>query len=299
VTFVNTAKYFSMNIKKLTFKSPDYPELLREIKSPPNPMFHIGAPLSELLKRPAVTIVGSRRMSPYGRQVTTQLSKDLAEQGVVIVSGLAFGVDATAHRAAIDAGGYAIAVLPGPLDNILPVSNRRLAQRILEEGGALVSEYPPGDIPFKQNFIARNRIMAGLTKAVIVTEAGEKSGALYTANYAFDHDRQVLVVPGNINSPYSIGANNLLKTDRAKAVISYKDVLNALDVPAHTTHIKEVKGRNRHEQVILDLMARGVTAGEELLEKSGLHVIEYNQVLTMLEISSKIRPLGANHWTIY
>jgi DNA processing protein len=288
-----------MNFKKLTLKSTDYPERLRQISSPPNPLFHTGAPLAGLLKRPTVAIVGSRRLSTYGKQVTIQLARDLAEQGVVIVSGLAFGVDYTAHQAAIEAGGYAIAVLPGPLDNILPVTNRQLAASILKEGGALVSEYPPGEIAYKQNFVARNRIMAGLAQAVIITEAGEKSGALHTANYAFEQNKPVLGVPGNINSPYSVGVNNLLKTDKAAAITDFMDVLNALNLTTHFTHVKKVRGRNRHEQKILDLMLQGVTAGELLLEKSGLNVSEFNQVLTMLEIGSKIRPLGANHWTIH
>src|SRR2546423_1926329 len=137
-----------MNIKKLKLSSSDYPKPLRDIYRPPKQLFVIGDSLDKLLKMPRVAMVGSRRMSPYGQMITTGLAAQLAEQGIVIISGLAFGVDATAHRAAIDAGGYAIAVLPGPLDNILPVSNRRLADRVLDEGGALISEYPPGDVPF-------------------------------------------------------------------------------------------------------------------------------------------------------
>jgi DNA processing protein len=288
-----------MNIKKLALNSSDYPALLREIKSSPKRLFVAGDSFNELMKRPRVAIVGSRMMSPYGKMVTTQLAGQLAEQGIVIVSGLAFGVDATAHRAALDAGGYAIAVLPSPLDNILPSTNRHLAERILAEGGALVSEYAPGDIPFKNNFVARNRLMSGLADGVLITEAGEKSGTLHTARFALQQDRHLMVVPGNINSRYSVGANNLIKTSSAGLITSYEDVLHTLGYHSHSMPVKKVRGRNRNEQAVLDLMLQGITEGEIIFEKSGLGVSEFNQVLTMLEISSKIRPLGANHWAIY
>lgn len=166
-----------MKVKMLTLGSPDFPERLTALHSPPKILYHTGAPLNELLERPCVTIVGSRTVSAYGRQVTVDLARRLAEQGVVIVSGLAIGIDSIAHTAAVQVGGLAIAVLPGPLEDIVPRTNRRLAKEILAQGGALVSEYPAGTIPKRQFFIARNRIMAGLGQVIIVTEAGEKSGA--------------------------------------------------------------------------------------------------------------------------
>jgi DNA processing protein len=229
--------------------------------------------------------------------VTTQMATRLAEQGLVIISGLAFGVDALAHQAAIDAGGLCIAVLPSPLDNIVPVYNRRLAEQILEQGGALVSEYAPGEYPAKQNFIARNRLMSGLAQVILITEAGEKSGAMHTFNFAAEQGRQVLAVPGNINLAGSIGTNNLLKSG-ASVATSYLDVLNALDLQDHSTPARQVRGRNKHEQIVLDLILEGINRGEVLLDKSGLSTMQFNQVLTMLEIGGKIRPLGANNWAI-
>ena len=288
-----------MNIKKLKLGSADYPDRLRQISSPPNPLFQVGQSLNELLQRPAVAIVGSRRMSPYGQMVTSQMAGKLAEQGIVVVSDLAFGVDATAHRAALEAGGLAIAVLPGPLDNILPVANRRLADKILTQGGALVSEYPTGNIPFKQNFVARNRLMSGLADAVLITEAGKQSGTRHTVRFAGDQNKEVLVVPGNINSSFSAGANDFIKTNKGGLITSYKDILNALGFQEHETRIQKVRGSNAHEQKLLDLMLQGITAGESLLANSGLGVSEFNRALTMLEISSKIRPLGGNNWAIY
>ena len=287
-----------MNIKKLTLKSADFPEVLRHIPSPPKVLYYSGVPLNDLLKRPRVAIVGSRNVSVYGQRVTTQLAGQLAEQGVVIVSGLALGVDCLAHAAALENGGLAIAVLPGPLERIVPATNRRLARAILEKGGALVSEYAVDAHTYKQNFIARNRLMSGLAQAVLITEAAEKSGSLHTANFALQQGRDVLAVPGSIFNKGSVGTNNLIKTG-ATPVTSYLDVMHALGFKPHKTHINEVKGRNAHEQTVLDLLLRGVSEGDELLERSRLSTSEFNQVLTMLEVGGKIRPLGSNQWGLH
>ncbi len=287
-----------MNIKKLTVRSAGYPAVLREIPARPKQLYVAGDSLADLMKRPRVAIVGSRSITAYGQQVTSELARQLAEQGIVIISGLAYGVDAAAHRAALEAGGLAIAVLPSPLDNILPVPNRQLARQILAGGGALVSEYAPGEIPFKQNFIARNRIVSGLADAVLITEASRKSGSLHTASFAIKQNKHVLAVPGNIYHDSSIGTNNLIKTSQAGAVTAYTDVLHALNLEGHQTAARDVRGRNAHEQTVLDLLLQGITDGDQLLERSCLDVSQFSQVLTMLEISSKIRPLGANHWAI-
>jgi DNA processing protein len=288
-----------MNIKMLTLDSSDYPEVLRKMAKPPSQLYHTGVPLNKLLKRPAVAIVGTRKISAYGKEVTIRLAGELAEQGVVIISGLAYGVDATAHQAALEAGGLAIAVLPGPLERILPAHNRWLAKQIVEEGGALVSEYSPDEVTFKQNFVARNRLVSGLADAVLITEAAEKSGSLHTANFAIEQNKEVLAVPGNISNFGSVGANNLIKMHKAGLVMSYIDVLNALDLINHKTAARVVRGRNANEQTLLDLLLQGVREGEKLLEASKLSVSEFNQALTMLEIGSKIRPLGGNQWAIY
>ena len=288
-----------MNIKKLKLRSKGYPEILTHIPSPPQELFCTGGPLAALLKRPAITVVGTRRMTPYGRQATHEIVRNLAEQGIVIVSGLALGVDAAAHHAALEAGGYCIAVLPCPLDRIVPARNRGLAKEILETGGTLISEYPPGDIPFRQNFIARNRIMSGLTATTLIIEATEHSGTFHTAKFAADQNRTVLAVPGNINAPASKGTNKLIKIKRAQLVTDYRDVMIEMDLQPHQTHVRQVKGGNANEQKILDLMLTGVTGGEDLLEASGLSASHFAQALTMLEINGKVRPLGANHWAIY
>lgn len=167
-----------MEITALDQESTAYPQRLLTISSPPKELFIRGADLNALLTRPCVAIVGSRRITPYGRQVTYNLARDLAEQGVVIISGLAIGVDSEAHRAALSVGGLTIAVLPRSVSNIYPATNRQLAQQIIESSGALVSEYEYGDFAYKSNFVARNRIVTGLANVLVITEATEKSGSL-------------------------------------------------------------------------------------------------------------------------
>lgn len=287
-----------MNIKKLTLSSTEYPELLRQIPSRPKQLYIAGSALPELMKRPRVAIVGSRKMTVYGEKVTRKLARELAEQGIVIISGLALGVDALAHEAALSVGGLCIAVLPCPLDKIVPATNLNLAGQILDGGGVLVSEYAPGEVPYKQNFIARNRLMSGLADAILITEATVKSGSIHTANFAIKQGRDVLAVPGNIDWDSSVGCHNLIKTG-AGLVTSYKDVLHALGLTGHQTVARDVRGRNAHEQAVLDLMLQGINEGDELLRRSDLTTSEFSQVLTMLEIGGKIRALGANNWAIY
>lgn len=286
-----------MDIKPLRKASKHYPESLKRIASPPVILYHAGADLNELLKRPRLAIVGSRNVSVYGRQVTTKLARQLAEQGIVIISGLALGVDAIAHTAALDAGGLTIAVLPSSIDQPYPASNAQLAHRIIASGGAVVSEYNEDIYSFKTNFVARNRLVAGLAQAVLITEAAEKSGSLHTARFALEQGKDVLAVPGNITNIGSVGTNNLIKAGAAP-VTDYLDVLHAMSLKAHTTKPQDVKGRNANEQTVINLIVQGVNDGDELLKKSQLPISDFNRVLTMLEIGGKIRALGANQWSL-
>ena len=274
------------------------PDLLINIPQPPKQLYCMGANIEDLLKKPRLAVVGSRKVTNYGRQVTTDLVRELAGQGVVIISGLAFGVDALAHQAALDAGGLTIAVLPSPIDNIAPRTNQRLAERILANGGVLISEYPSGTPILKHQFVERNRLVCGLADAVLLTEAAKKSGSLHTAQFALEQGREVLAVPGNINSIMSEGTNNLIKTG-ATPVTSASDVLYALnlDVAALTRH-KPLKGQNEAEQAIINLLQAGLSDGEGLQEASNLSVSIFNQTLTMLEITGGIRSTGANQWAL-
>lgn len=273
------------------------PEILRQIPSPPKELFVLGE-LDALLLRPRLTVVGSRSVTAYGRQVTTKLAGELAAQGIVIVSGLALGVDALAHRAALEAGGLTIAVLPAGLDAIYPATHRQLAQQILASGGALVSEYPPGSVAFKQNFIARNRLVSGLGDGLLITEAAEKSGSLHTARFALEQGRDVMAVPGNITSPTSVGTNNLIKSG-ATPVTTTEDVLHVLGLQPRAEATKPIpRGANATEQTLLTLILAGTYDGDELLLRSQLDAALFNQTLTMLEITGKIRALGANQWGV-
>lgn len=282
-------------VKTITQDYATYPDELAHLDNPPKQLFVAGE-LAPLLERPRVAIVGSRKASSYGKSVTSQLAGELAEQGIVIVSGLALGVDSLAHRAALEAGGLTLAVLPTSLDNIYPRVYCGLAEQIVQTGGALATEYD-GSLPIgRWNFIDRNRIVAALSDCVLITEAAQKSGSLHTARFALGLGKDVLAVPGNITSPTSEGANNLIKSG-ALPVTSAQDVLDILGI----TKPKQARlplGASAEETLLLRLLSQGTSDGTELLASSSLAIDQFNQTLTMLELTGKIRPLGANHWTL-
>lgn len=284
-----------MKVQHLKLNSPDYPEILRNIPSPPKDLYVLGD-IGPLLQKPRLAVVGSRKVTPYGQQITSQLSEEVAGMGVVIVSGLALGVDALAHNAALKAGGYTIAVMPCGLDKITPTTNHFLAKKILEKGGALISEYPFKTEPFRTNFVARNRIVSGISDAVLITEAAEKSGTLHTANFALEQGKTVMAVPGNITSPLSAGTNNLIKSG-AIPITSNQDIMLALGIDA-SRKARDIIGGNAEEVIVLELLVAGITDAAILQAESSLDPRLFNQTLTMLEITGKIRPLGAGHWAL-
>ncbi|MEO6513606.1 MAG: DNA-processing protein DprA [Candidatus Saccharimonadales bacterium] len=284
-----------MDSKRLTLTDKSYPEILRAISDPPKELFVLG-PLEELMAKPRLAVVGSRKVTSYGRDITTQLAGAAAKHGVVIVSGLALGIDSLAHQAALDNGGLTVAVLPGPVDTIYPRSHHQLAQRILQSGGALISEYPTGVSVRKYHFIARNRLIAGISDATLVTEAVLKSGSLHTVRFALEQGREVMAVPGNITSPMSEGTNNLIKHG-AIPITKTSDILFALGIDT-TSHTLARQGSNDAETAVLALLAGGRQDGETLQLSSGLDIALFNQTLTMLEITGKVRSLGANTWIL-
>lgn len=278
------------------FTLTELPDRLKQIPDPPKQLFIRGEPLENLLQKPCLTVVGSRKVSPYGREITNRLVTDVSRAGVVIVSGLAFGVDALAHKAALEARGPTIAVLPTSIDNIQPASHRQLAESIVEQGGTLISEYPSGAFVQKWNFVQRNRIASGLSQAVLITEAGERSGTLHTASFALEQGREVLAVPGNVTSPTSIGTNNLIKIG-ATPVTTSDDILQVLGIEP-TQARGAVLGDTPEEQQLINLINVDIRDGDELLKRSGLNISLFNQTMTMLEITGKITPLGGNNWTL-
>lgn len=273
------------------------PEILTTIPDSPENLFAIGDTLNDLLKKPRVAIVGSRKMTPYGRLVTEKFASELAGKGIVIVSGLAYGVDACAHQSALSSGGQCIAVLACGLDQMYPAANKKLADNIVEKGGVILSEYPKKTEPLRHHFLARNRIISGLADAVLITEAAQRSGSLNTASHALNQGTPVMAVPGNINSPMSGGTNNLIKSG-AHAITDVSDILSILGLDKDSSQQALPVALSKEEYIILTLIQEGVSDGIELQAKSKLDPAMYGQTLTMLEISGKIKPQGNNKWSI-
>lgn len=281
-----------MSIASITIKNSKYPRLLKEIPAPPKKLWYIGdLPDSQ----PAVAIVGSRKFSAYGRGVAHTLAFELAAAGITIVSGLAYGIDSFAHQATLEADGKTVAVLANGLDQIYPAANRGLARDLLLKKGVLISEFEVGTPPLRHHFPARNRIIAGLSLAVVVVEAPAESGALITANFALEANRLVMAVPGNVTSRYSEGSNLLLKAG-ALPVTNSRDVLAALELEVPALKAKLAKPASKDEAVILDLLAQDISDADILIKKSGFSASKFNQVIGLMEISGKVRALGGSKW---
>src|SRR5919112_1684681 len=243
-----------------------YPQLLREIPDPPVTLYVRGR-WAECLDAPCVAIVGSRRCSTYGQNVALLLARELASRGVCVVSGLARGIDAAAHRGALEAGGRTVAVLGTGVDEVYPRDHKKLAAEILEKGGALVSQFPLSTPPIPENFPYRNRIISGLSLGVVLVEAAENSGSLITARLAMEQNREVYAVPGNITSRNSFGTNYLIKGAGAKLVQQWQDVASELplEIAARLLPPEPKKDKGLAEQ--LSLMPEGLTEIERSVLK--------------------------------
>jgi DNA processing protein len=247
-------------------------------------------------RRPTIAIVGTRKPTPYGQEVGYQIAYELAKQGVVIVSGLALGMDAIAHRAALDAGGLTLAILPSHPSAIVPRTNFRLAQEIVAKDGALISEYAEHQPIYKQNFLARNRIVSAISDGVLIIEAAKRSGTLATAAYGLAQGKTIMAIPGAITQPMSAGCNRLI-AQGAHLITCAQDVLEILGWQSHRARQTSLPfGETFEEQAILQLLLQGVRDGDELQQQSRLNPSLFAQTLTLLEIQSKIKALGANQW---
>lgn len=281
-----------MQISNISHKSNDFPDILRQLEKPVD---HLNV-LGTFTKVPMVAIVGTRRCTSYGERATYQLASELAKAGVVIVSGLAIGIDGIAHRAALDAGGKTIAVLAHGLDRIYPARHRGLAKEILATGGALISEYDIGEPPLPHQFVERNRIIAAISEATIVTESAVEGGSLITAKEAHNIGRRVMAIPGSIYSAYSVGPNNLIRTGSAMAITSASDVISELGFLAREA--VPVPARSKEEAQILALLNTGTSTSEELITKSALSAAQFANIISLMEITGKVRNLGAGNWVI-
>lgn len=277
-------------ITVITWQDKHYPRRLREIDQPPPVLYTRGELLLE--DEWAVAVVGTRRVTPYGRQIAEQVATTLAHSGVTVVSGLAHGVDAIAHQAAINAGGRTVAVLGCGVDRIYPPDHRRLAERLLEHG-ALLSDYAPGTPPEAVNFPPRNRIISGLSMAVVVIEAGERSGALITAQFAAEQGREVFAVPGNINAPQSSGTNRLIQQG-AHPLLDVRDLLDNLDLDLVTEQqtARKVIPADTLEAKLLSLLSQQPLHVDEIRNQADMPIEKISAALTLMELKGLVRQVG-------
>ncbi len=281
----------------------DYPKLLREIHDPPLVLYAKGD--LETLRLPSVAIVGSRRCSVYGREISLMLARELASLGLLIVSGLARGIDSKAHQGALEAGGKTAAVLGSGVDVVYPKENRRLYERIAESG-CVLSEFPMGTYPAPQNFPVRNRIISGLCYGTVITEASEFSGSLITARLTLEQDRELWAVPGNVTNPGSYGPNYLIKQG-AKPIITAQDVVDELPL-AVLEQLRPREDRDAQEEsaaemnpaekrVLQALPPDQALHFDRLLELTGLGQAELNQALLALEMAGQARQMPGRRFS--
>jgi len=287
-----------MNIQKINENAHGYPEKLQDLASTPKQLYLVGNTelLTPIETRPLIAIVGTRSPTLYGEQVTRQFASELAAAGAIVVSGLALGIDAIAHKAVVDQGLPTIAVQARGLDGIYPIENHELGKAIVNNNGLLVSEYAAGVGAFKQNFIARNRIVAALSDGVVVTEAGESSGTSHTVRFAEQTNRPIMAVPGPITSTHSAGTNNMLRSG-AIAVTCVQDILNSISLTSKIK-LQPIKAESREEQRLIDLMNEGISQSEELISKSKLSASEFANIISLMEIAGKVVNLGAGNWVL-
>lgn len=282
------------DIEVLTWLDDGYPARLREIDNSPPVIYMRGSLLEE--DNWAVGIVGTRRMTSYGSQVTNEIAHALASSGITVVSGLARGVDAVAHRSTLNSGGRTIAVLGSGVDRIYPPEHRQLAKQIMVNG-ALLSDYAPGTPPEGINFPPRNRIISALAKAVVVVEAGKQSGALITAAFAAEQGREVYAVPGNIYAPQSKGTNLLIQQG-AQCMLDVQDILETLNlvmVDEHRT-ARSVLPSDATEAQLYNMLGNEPLHIDEILARSELAIDKVSATLAVMELKGMVRQVGSMHY---
>ncbi|MEE8472203.1 MAG: DNA-processing protein DprA [Dehalococcoidia bacterium] len=289
-------KLQKFRVQALTWNDPAYPPRLKEIYDHPPVLYIRGALLPE--DEWAVSVVGTRRATIYGRQVTEEITSDLARNRITIISGLARGIDSIAHRAALDAGGRTVAIFASGLDTVYPAEHANLAREIMERG-ALISEYPLGTSPRADHFPRRNRIMSGLSLGVLVVEAGQTSGALITARLALEQNREVFAVPGSILSTASLGTNNLIQ-EGAKLVRHYGDILEELNLSmaAQQLEMKELLPQSDADSIFLKQLSAEPRHIDEICRAMALPVSQVSSTLAMMELKGMVRQLGGMKYVL-
>ena len=291
------ARIEKANVELLTWQSDKYPSYLQEIPNPPHLLYMHGNIIEA--DQWAVAVVGTRRLTAYGRQITKDLVAGLMRNNITVVSGLARGIDAIAHKTAVEMNGRTIGVLGSGLDCIYPAEHRELAQTIMNGHGAIISEYGLGIRPEAKNFPPRNRIISGLALGVIVVEAGERSGALITTNFALDQDREVFAVPGNINSPVSKGPNKLIQ-EGAKLITNVDDVLAELNLKmvAEHTAVQLALPETNEEIALYTYLSAQPLHVDELSRETGLPSNTVSSTLTMMELKGIVNQVGGMKYVL-
>ena len=273
------------SIKYFTIDDEIYPESLKLIDDYPFLLYYKGSPKFSKFN---IAVVGSRKATDYGKSSLRKIIGEFRGYNIAIVSGLALGIDKYSHEAALDTGLYTAAVLGQGIDLIYPQSNRKTYEKIVENGGIILSEYPLGTPPLPYNFPYRNRIISGLSRCVVIIEAKEKSGTLITASYALDQDRDIFCLPGNITSPYSMGTNKLIK-DGAGLLTSAKDIIEFYDElkfekKKKKKAFKDISSLSDKELAIYNILMENPTSSDELARKLGVAIEDISSSLTMLEL---------------
>jgi DNA processing protein len=291
---ITLARFTAQGIGILTWDDELYPARLKEIDQPPPILYVRGGLTTE--DAWAVAVVGTRRVSAYGRQVTEELASFLASNGVTVVSGLARGVDAIAHQSALKAGGRTIAILGCGVDRIYPPEHTQLAEKMMTSG-ALLSDYAPGTPPDASNFPPRNRIISGLAMATVVVEAGETSGALITAQFAIDQGREVFAVPGNILAPQSKGTNRLI-AQGAHPMLSARDLLDVLNLTRITEQrtVRKALPADETESKLLGVLTHEPLHMDDIRNQTGLPIERVSATLVMMELKGLVRQVGGNNY---
>ena len=291
------ARIEKANVELLTWQSDDYPSYLQEIPNPPPLLYMLGNLIEA--DQWAVAVVGTRRLTAYGRQITQDLVAGLVRNNITVVSGLARGIDAIAHKTAVEMNGRTLAVLGSGLDCIYPAEHRDLAKTIMNGRGAVISEYGLGIRPEAKNFPPRNRIISGLSLGVVVIEAGERSGALITTNFALEQDREVFAVPGNINSPVSKGPNKLIQ-EGAKCVTSVDDILEelSLQMVAEHTAVQMALPETSEEIALYTYLSAQPIHVDELSRETGMPSNTVSSTLTMMELKGMVHQVGGMKYVL-
>ncbi len=285
----------AQKISFVSIQDKNYPELLKQIPNPPIVLYAKGN-LDLLSRENKIAIVGTRKITNYGRQITEMFAGELAKSGLVIVSGMALGVDGVAHESTIESSGKTIAVLGNGVDLPYPYENQKLYEEILDSDGLIISEYPPGMPPSVGSFPARNRIVAGLSVGILVTEGASDSGSLITANFGLDYNRKVFAVPGPITSPLSKAPLDLISKG-ARLVTSTSDILKEFDIKS-SNEKKIVKGETKEENLIIKILENESMGFDEIARITKIDSSKLGGILSMMEIKGIIKTLGSGLFSL-